>query len=299
MLIAAIYPPLVLVSGTLLSEAVAIPLLLGIVLLLLQRPAGTRTAVVVGILFGLALLTRPALSVLALPLALALWGRPLRAPRAALLPVVAVAVAVVVVLPWTVRNASQFHALVPVSTQSGYLVGGTYNAVSDHNTLAPGTSIPPPLVPALAPILNDRSLDEREVGKYLGQAGRDYAKEHPGYVPRVLWLNGLRMLGLDDGTRTNRIAYSFQGISAGWANLAVAAWYLVALLAIAGLLLGAWRAAPAWLRLTPVLLYVSVIWISGDVRYRLPIDPFAICAAAYAVARVTDRRRAQQPQPTP
>ncbi len=51
--------------------------------------------------------------------------------------------------------------------------------------------------------------------------------------------------------------------------------------------------------LGPTLLFVSVIWISGDIRYRAPLEPFAILAAAYAIARLTDRSRALRPQPTP
>lgn len=297
MLVAAVYPPLVLVSGTLISEAVALPLLLAVILLLLEQ-ASRRNALAVGVLFGLALLTRPALSVLAVPIAIALSGRPWLQPRSLVRPVAAAVVAGLLIVPWTIRNAHEFDALVPISTQSGYLVAGTYNDVSDHTKNAPGAYRPVSFVPSLAPILDDRSLDENQVNKRLGKAGRDYAKDHPGYVPRVLWWNSLRVLSLDHGPRTNRAAYSFQGIGSGWANLATVAWYLLALLAIAGLALGAWRGTPAWLWLTPVLLFVSVVWISGDVRYRLPIEPFAVWAAAYALARITDRRRVPQPQPT-
>lgn len=298
MLIAAVYPPLVLVSGTLISEALALPLLLGVILLLLERPATLRTAVAVGVLLGLGLLTRPALSVLALPIAIALWGRPWRTPRALVLPAAAGVAAALLIVPWTIRNATEFDALVPISTQSGYLLGGTYNEVSDHAAIAPGAYRPASLVPSFKPVLENRSLDENEVNKKLGEAGREYAKDHPGYIPRVIFWNGLRVLSLDDGPSTNRAAYSFQGIGSGWANLATVAWYLLALLAVAGLAMGVWRGTPGWLWLTPVLLFLSVIWISGDVRYRLPIEPFVIWAAAHAVARITDRRRAPRPQPT-
>jgi len=61
----------------------------------------------------------------------------------------------------------------------------------------------------------------------------------------------------------------------------------LALLAIAGVALGAARGTPWWLWAVPLLLFLSVIWISGDIRYRAPIEPFAVWAAAFALARIT------------
>src|SRR3954451_22065774 len=69
MAIAAIYPPLVLLSGTLLSEPLALPLVLGLLWLLLlfrDRPRPGWVAPVAGLLFALALLDRPALVVFGL-----------------------------------------------------------------------------------------------------------------------------------------------------------------------------------------------------------------------------------------
>jgi hypothetical protein len=53
---------------------------------------------------------------------------------------------------------------------------------------------------------------------------------------------------------------------------------------------------PWWLLVVPPLLFAGVIWISSDVRYRAPIEPFVLLAAA---AAITGTRRAQPPQPTP
>ena len=97
----------------------------------------------------------------------------------------------------------------------------------------------------------------------------------------------------------DRFAYSFQGIGRLQADAATIAFWLVALLAIAGVVLGALRAAPVWLWLTPLLLYVSVIWISGDIRYRLPIEPFFVWAAAFALVAGYDRLRGRRPAPPP
>jgi 4-amino-4-deoxy-L-arabinose transferase-like glycosyltransferase len=298
MAIAAVYPPLVLLSGTLLSESLALPLVLALIALVLayrEQPRPRWVAPVAGLLFGLALLDRPALVMFGVPLVAGLWGRPWRSRAALAAPAIALAVAVGTVVPWTIRNAIEFHDFVPISTQSGFLVAGTYNATSDHDPVQPGAYRPPPLDPALRPIALDPSLGENEVSKKLAKAGRTYATDHPGYIPRVLWWNGLRLLGLERPVATTKFAYRFQGISAGYAKLALVAWYLALVAAVVGLVLGAVRTVPWWLWVVPLLLFVSVIAISGDIRYRVPIEPFVIWAAAVAL---TGRRRAQPSQPT-
>jgi hypothetical protein len=110
------------------------------------------------------------------------------------------------------------------------------------------------------------------------------------------------MLSLTSPFSDGRAAYSYQGIGPRWADAAVIGFWLVAALALGGLALGAFRRAPAWFWLTPPLLFVSVIWISGDTRYRLPIEPFLVCAAAVAVVAAGDalsRRRSRPRRPTP
>lgn len=297
MAIAALYPPLVLLSGTLLSESLGLPLVLALVALLLGRREAPRPPWVpfaAGALFGLALLDRPALVMFGVPLVAGLWGRPRRSLRAMRAPAVAVAAALVAVLPWTVRNAVEFRDFIPISTQPGFLLAGTYNAVSDRDPVNPGAYRPASLDPALRPIVNDRSLDENEVSKKLSRAGREYARDHPGYVPRVFWWNGLRLLGAARPWPTAEATYRFQGIDRGWAKLSLAAWYLLAAAAVAGVVLGAGRGVPWWLWVVPLLLFASVVAISSDLRYRVPIEPFLIWAAAVAL---TGRRRAPRPQP--
>lgn len=77
----------------------------------------------------------------------------------------------------------------------------------------------------------------------------------------------------------------------------------MALLAIAGLALTRGRVGPPWFWLTPVLLFASVVVISSDTRYRLPLEPFAVLLAALALtaawARLRDRSAAPRPARTP
>lgn len=297
MALAAVYPPLVLLSGTLLSESLGMPIVLALVALVLayrDAPRPHWVAPVAGVLFALALLDRPAFVMFAVPLVVGLWARPWRSWRAAREPAIAVVVAALAIVPWTIRNANAFHDFVPISTQSGFLVAGTYNDVSANDPVNPGAYRPASFDPSLKPIITDASLDENEVNKKLGKAGRTYAKDHPSYVPHVLWWNGLRLLGLKRPVKTVEATYAFQGIGKGYAKLALVAWYLAALAAVAGLVLGAWRRMPWWLLVVPPLLFAGVIWISSDIRYRAPIEPFVLLAAAVAITGI---RRGRRPQP--
>jgi 4-amino-4-deoxy-L-arabinose transferase-like glycosyltransferase len=297
MALAAVYPPLVLLSGTLLSESLGMPIVLALVALVLtyrDAPRPSWVAPVAGVLFALALLDRPAFVMFAVPLIVGLWARPWRSWRAAREPAIALAVAALAIVPWTIRNANAFHDFVPISTQSGFLVAGTYNDVSANDPVNPGAYRPASFDPSLKPIITDASLDENEVNKKLGKAGRTYAKDHPSYVPHVLWWNGLRLLGLKRPVKTVEATYAFQGIGKGYAKLALVAWYLAAVAAIAGLVLGAWRRMPWWLLVVPPLLFAGVIWISSDIRYRAPMEPFVLLAAAVAITGI---RRGRQPQP--
>ena len=301
MAIAAVYPPLVLVSGTLISEGPGLPLMLAVPALVLHWRDRPRAwvAAAAGAAFGLALLTRPAFSVLALVIVLGLWGRPWRSLGAAAMPALALAVAALLVIPWTARNAAEFGAFVPISTQGGFLLAGTYNPVSDADPRFPGGYRVVDQVPQLEPVLADRSLDERELTEKLGTFGREYALDHPGYVPRVFFWNGMRLLQLERPRESVRGTYRNQGIGNKRADVALAAYYALALLALAGAALGGLRGHPPWLWLTAVLLFVTVIGISSDTRYRLPLEPYLAWLAAYALVTLTDRRRGRPQPPTP
>lgn len=295
MAIAAVYPPLFLLSGTLLSESLGLPLCLALVWVLLLHHGGLRArwvAPVSGLLFGLALLDRPAFAAFIVPLVFALADRPVLRPASLRAPLIALAVTALSVVPWTIRNAVQFGAFVPISTQPGFIISGTYNYTSDHDPEYPGAWRPANFDPAMAKIASDPTLDENQLSKKLGAAGRKYAREHPGYVVKATVLNGLRIIGLKDVRTGTKQTYRVQGIGSKYALLAQIAWYIVGLAALAGLVLGVARRVPWWVAVMPVLLYLSVIWDSGDIRYRAPIEPFVVLAAAAGVALLAAKRTA-------
>ena len=122
-LAAALYPPFVHLASQLLSENLSLPLYvfaLAATVPLLTRPTG-RAALGAGVLWGLAVLGRPAvlpvLGVAGLAVLLA-RAAPLgfRIGIAALLGIAALAV----VVPWTVRNAVTIGGPVPVVSNEGF-----------------------------------------------------------------------------------------------------------------------------------------------------------------------------------
>lgn len=139
-LVAAVYPDFIVFSHYLFSETLFSVLLVGGVLALVAWDRSPRpgTAVMAGILFGFAALTRE----IAIPLAAAgaLWwrfraeptqrGRSLR--HGALLGLVVAAI----VLPWTLRNYAALDRFVPVSN-AGWLNVRSGNTLIDPDWMRP------------------------------------------------------------------------------------------------------------------------------------------------------------------
>ena len=127
--LAAVYPMLFLTEATLMAESLYVALAT-IVLLSAYRayddPTPLRFAAL-GIAIGCATLTRAEGILLGIvivvPLGLFLARRSRPAPRSSRIAI-ALGVAVVVVAPWTIRNAVRFHTFVPVSNNVATLVDG-------------------------------------------------------------------------------------------------------------------------------------------------------------------------------
>ncbi len=139
--IAAVAPPLVILSTALVSEALFVPVVLAAVASALEGRRAERRyrwAIMTGVLVGVASLTRTNGLLLLLPFALAF------APKHALRrligwtpAVVVVAAACVTIAPWVVRDWTAFHTFIPISDESGYTLAGTYNQVSRANHKEP------------------------------------------------------------------------------------------------------------------------------------------------------------------
>jgi 4-amino-4-deoxy-L-arabinose transferase-like glycosyltransferase len=274
-----VYVPLILVGQSIMSEPLFVLCLLGAIACCLRG-----WVVPAGVLLGLAILGRANAIILVLPLAAAVWKgwRP-----AAVLCVVAA----LTVVPWTIRNYETFHAFVPVSTQFGSALAGTYNSEAKADEQNPASWRTLKRVDDYRPIFNRiRSTPEPVLEKQLRRASLDFIEEHPAYVLTVAWWTTRRMLDLAGMDWSIHTAATVSA-SRGWAIAGVICFWIFALLALAGAFTRAARAAPWWLWAVPLLMYLSVVFLVVETpRYRTAIDPFIILLAALCVSRAAPAR---------
>jgi 4-amino-4-deoxy-L-arabinose transferase-like glycosyltransferase len=295
--IAAVYPPLVLIGSSLLSESLFIPLMLGSVwAALVHRDSrhGLRWAVLSGVLVSLAELTRSNGFALALPIGLLIWSeRPrgtlsasVRAMRA---PAAFLAAAALTLVPWLIRDYNVFHRFVPVTTEAGFGLAGVYNpavqARTDYPTLWRFPREDIENVWARYPNAN-----EAEDSDHAGHVALEYIKAHPSAVLKTVYWNMLRLLNLT-GPGIERGFAGGEGYSPTLAQDSVYAFWVVLALAIAGAFTRAARAAPKAVWGCPIVILLSTAILLGLTRYRSPADPFFVLLAALGLISLTSRVR--------
>jgi 4-amino-4-deoxy-L-arabinose transferase-like glycosyltransferase len=296
--IAAIYPVFIELSGTVYSENLLIPLSLAAVWAGLRAARSERPyrwLAAAGVLGGLATLTHQT----GVAVVVALLGLAWSARRTLAAPAVVLGVAVLTVLPWTIRNAIVLHSFVPVSDETGLTLAGTFNPTSAHDPQIPYRWRYYKAVPSDAGLYRDaRHLTEPELSSKLEHTALHYIAHHPTAVLAVAYHNTRRLLELEGSFAWRTSAYNI-GISGGTAKIGVLSFWLVLLLAVTGASTRLARRAPRWLWAVPILFYLSIVFVNGETpRFRAPIDPFLImlagCALATALARIRDQLAVRQ-----
>ena len=233
----AVYPVMIAADGNLMSETLYGALIAGMLLAavaVLDRPTWRRAALL-GALIALAALTRTEalffLPFLVLPVA---WrAQPTWRGRGGL--VLAAGLGCVVVLaPWTIRNENVFGRFVLISTNDATVIAGANcDRPITARTSAAGTS------PA-------RRRSRRRTRPPRRRSGASRGSTTPRTISPVCrssWL--MRELRVWDLWQPRRQAKAFsEGVQTDVAQLGVAAYYALMLLAIPGLLLLRRRARP-------------------------------------------------------
>jgi Dolichyl-phosphate-mannose-protein mannosyltransferase len=332
MLIGAVYPPLIELSAAPYSENLLIVLELAAVWAALRArraPSPFPLLVTAGVFTGLATVTHQNGLVILLPLIFAALSVGLRwsdrraqdpgnaetpqSPqnprsrwtRALAAPAVLIAATALTIAPWTIRNAITLHRFVPVSDETGITLAGTYNPTSAADPQIPYKWIYFGRVPAYAPIARaTHTMTEPAVSSRLTSAAFHYIGDHPLAPLQVAYHNLRRLVELEGSAAWHDSAASI-GVAAGTARIGIFAFWVVALLAAAGLVTRRVRRAPEWLWAIPILLAWSVLLVNSETpRFRSPIDPYLIllasCALVAAAARVRPRlSRANTQAPSP
>jgi 4-amino-4-deoxy-L-arabinose transferase-like glycosyltransferase len=286
----ALHAPLAVLGLALLAEPLFVVLELGALAAVLRYRArgGLGWVLLAGVLLGACTLTRNNGIVLAVPLALGVWtGRPRRSLRALAVPLALVTAAVLTVVTWTIRNAVVLNGPVPVATNLGQTLAGTYNAESAGHYYRWRS----PRLLAAERRRELRAMSEPERSASLARDGLRYIRAHPA-SPLVVSLENTARLAEADHEARSTLA-SVVG-SRPLARASIAGFALFTALAVAGAFTRRARAAPRFVWLMPLLMWASVVPLAVNFsRFRAPLDPFAVLLAALALdaLRAAVRRR--------
>ena len=309
--IAAVYPMLFLGEAVLMAESL-FAFLVTAMLLLAYRAADAPSPLrfgALGLVIGLGALTRAEalLFVVVLVIPLALGIRSLATKRRILLAGVAAAVAVLTVLPWTIRNAARLHAFVPISNNIGTAVDGancdlTYSGAQiglwreTFTTLGDAARRRPQAEACFEGFdIGRRDFDEAEVANFHRRSGVSYARRHLSRAPLVVAVRELRTWGLY-APRQQIEFESLEGRPRSWQRVGTVMYWVLLPLAVAGTVVLVRRRARVWpLVSTAVVVSVTTALTYGQQRFRTAAEPAIVVLAAVALCTVLTRRR---PRPT-
>lgn len=280
--------------GLLFPEALAVPLTMATLLLVLGRSPTVGRAVALGGLLGTSLLLRPSAFFLLAAVATA-WIMTTGWRRGLGLTALATLVAALVVLPWTVRNYVVSDGFIPISVQDGAIYG-TFNEESAND---PDDPYAWRATPAGLDQIVDLSepISDAELRSRLQSAGLTYIAEHPASVPKALLYNGVTRFW-DLRPPGDSLAESdFQSRSRTVRAVGLGAYYLLLPLALIGL----WRLRRRREIAVPIAVMALMASLAFTVvaatRYRAPLEPLIAVLACSLLAPV--RRGAADPVSAP
>ena len=293
--LAAVTPNLVAADGSLMAETLYG--LFIVVALVIAVRAGRRLSprggLALGLLFGLAALTRGEgllfLPLLALPLALIS-----RAGRRGLTVVAVLVGAAVVIVPWTVRNQLTFGQFVPISTNESTVVAGA--------NCGPAYSGPDIGFWRLDCIAGrNLHLNEAQQGDVWREQGQTYLRQHER---RLLVVAPVRVLRTWDFWQPRRQVTFAEGRDRRVTQVGLPVYYGMLALAVAGLvLLRRRRLVVAILVVPAVVVSITSVLGFGMPRFRHAAELVLVVLAAVAIERVIGRftgpRDAGDVEPTP
>jgi 4-amino-4-deoxy-L-arabinose transferase-like glycosyltransferase len=247
-----------------------------------------RWAALAGVLLGLTTLTRGNGIVLLAPVGFLVWTGAPRFSRGALrAPLTLLAATLITLVPWTIRNQHVLHAFVPLTTESGYALAGTYQAAAQNSSANPAFWLPPRA--AVARVLQRAPHDnEAQISSALNTVAFDYVKAHPVSLLKTAGWSTLRLFNLVGPGFESRLAL-YESFPRGLTDASVYAFWVLALLAIGGAFTRAARGRPRSFWWCPAALLLSTVLLFGTTRYRVPADPFFVMLAALGLVAAYGR----------
>ena len=277
--VCALYPLMIVVDGALMSETASTPLVILTLLAAwsaLERPS-PRSAALLGVAIGVTALVRSEalllLPVLAWPVAVRGGaGWPWRAVLVTLACVVTIA-------PWTIRNAIEFGRLVPISNNDSTVLRGA-NCPDAYSGIDIGfwqfNCIPP-----------RRSNNEAVQAATWRSQGLRYARDHAGRLVVVVPVRILRTFSLYQPRRQVLFA---EGRWIRGEQLAVASFFLLALLAVPGTIALRRSGVPLLVVFAPLVVVLITVTVGyGHPRLRHVFEPSLMLLGAAGALWILDR----------
>lgn len=298
----AIFPNAILIPFESMWDACLSALLAATILwatLALNESRPSRDWFAYGLLWGLTLMTNPTLASL-LPFLLAwLAYRAYHAYRVnnevrlwLLKPLLALGVAILCCVPWTVRNYDDFHTIVPLQSTLGLQLSVGNNAQSTDAQ----TNLVHPL----------NNAEERAKYVAMGEIAYMRQKQHEAiayiesHPQRVANLWAHRFIAFWTGGSPHPLR-DFEQIHSAWFRYVLIFNICAGIGAFVGIVLLLWRRSVFAFPLAvfplvfPCVYYVSV----ALPRYRLPIDPIVLLLTAIALSGTMSRGLSYAPRHSP
>jgi 4-amino-4-deoxy-L-arabinose transferase-like glycosyltransferase len=280
--IAALYPMLWINDGMLLSEVVVIPTL-ALVLLLGYRfweQATLLRAGLMGASIGIAALGAPEVLILfvllAVPLVLRMDDKGWKV-RARTLGVIVLA-GLVVLAPWLAFTTTAFdRPTFMTSSQGSVLSAGTCDEVYYGTYIGYTAACFDGPYPSI-------DLDEAERDTYPRDDALEYMGDHLERVPLVVAARIGRIWGVFKPGQTTALDWSLEGRGRAASWIGLFSFYLLAPLAIGGIVVLARRKVP----ISPLVALainatIAAATTAGVPRYRVPAEPAIVVGAAVAL----------------
>lgn len=279
----ALFPNAILLTFQSMWEACLSALLAAIILwatLALIESSRPRDWIGYGLVWGVTLMTNPTLASV-LPFLLIWLAYRLRKQRQPwlALPTIALAVAILCCIPWTVRNYTVFHRFVPLRSVIGLQLW-----------LGNNPQAQPPWLGNLHPI-NDQAerqqyieMGEMDYMRFKQREAIRYIEAHPS---REAWLVGERFISIWSGG-TSQPVTDFESNDSLWFRYVLLFNLAIAVGALLGIILLCLRlsiyAFP--LAVFPVVFPCAYYATLALPRYSLPMDPVVILLTAIALGGI-------------
>lgn len=237
-----------------------------------------------GVLWGFALMTNPSLGSM-LPVLLG-WAvyRGLRNTKLSLSrPAIALSVAVILCIPWTVRNYIAFHKLIPLRSNFGLELW-----VGNNDNFDPNSQTVPPIDPARAELREYVRIGETAFMAAKGREAREFIRTHPRLEVTLWWRRFMATwMGSENPVK------GFQEAETKLVRVVLVSNFLAGIGVLIGILvLLSRRSVYAFPLAAFPIVYPLVYYATHtSLRYRHPMDPVLAILVATGVAATFEFHR--------